>query len=206
MKKQFTILLSISLRLFILLLMFSCSAQHEESLEPILEEINISDCSYSFIDGTDTVKSDLKFLASTQIFNAEEKQGVLSVFFEVLYNGRDYNLNFHTESNIFDNYLGLESNNLVDHEFFIELYFEGSSDPIIGHVHGVDLLDSTTHVKNDTFIGYTFAIKNISQPLLTRLEGARLVKFKIYDDMIGLYSRYRKDISKEIKCLRLAKK
>ncbi|TSE05208.1 hypothetical protein [Aquimarina algiphila] len=204
MKKQFIkILLKLTLILSVLFIC-SCSAQQEEEIDPILEELKISDCDYSLISGTEIVKSKIKFLSSTQIFDSENKQGVVSVFYEIEYDGQDYNLNFHTESNIFDNYLGFRNSDISNHEVEIGFYFEGVEKIMIAIANKVDLIESKNLIKPDSFIGYTFSIENVNHDLLESLNDKKLIKFSIHEDMFGIYSSYRKDVSKEIKCLTYA--
>jgi len=187
--------------LFIPILMFSCVAQEEEEELPILNNVTISDCNFERIPNSKIIKSHLQFLASAQIFNQENKQGLLSVYFEVEYDGKNFTLNFHTESNIFDNYLNFENTHIDKHEVLFEFYFEGSSDPFKIKGGNVDLIESNRHIRNDSFIGYTFNLVNIDQEIVDKLSTTKLVKFGIHDDMIGIYSYYRKDILKKIKCL-----
>ncbi|TSE08792.1 hypothetical protein [Aquimarina algiphila] len=189
---------------FLTVILFSCSAQEEET-DTLLEEIKLSECNYSLVPGTEIIKSKLKFLSSTQIFDSRKKQGVASVFFAVEYDGQDYNLNFHTESNIFDNYLGLQDSYIKNHEVIINFYFQDLEKPIRGVASNVDLIESRDLRKSDSFMGYTFSIENVNNDLLESLNDKKLIKFSIYEDMFGIYSSYRKDVSKEIKCVTFAK-
>ncbi|TSE05822.1 hypothetical protein [Aquimarina algiphila] len=190
--------------LFITLIIISCSAQQEEEIDPLLEEINLSECNYNFVKDTQIVKSDLKFLSSTQIFDDNGKQGVVSIYFELEFNEENYKINFHTESNIFDNYLGFRDADISNHEVVISFYFEGVEKTIIGIANKVDLIESKNLIKPDSFMGYTFSIENVGYDLLDSLRDKKLIKFSIHEDMYGIYSSYRKDISKEIKCITYA--
>ncbi|WP_109438360.1 hypothetical protein [Aquimarina sp. AU119] len=188
-----------------ILFLFSCSAQEEETIDTLIEEIKLSECNYSFVPGTEIVKSKMKFLSSTQIFDMNDKQGVVSVFFEVQFDGQNYDLNFHTESNIFDNYLGLQDSNIKNHELPINFHFQGLEKVITGFASNVDLVETRGLIKPDSFMGYTFTIENINPQLINALNDKNLFKFSIHEDMFGIYSSYRKDVSKEIKCVTFAK-